>query len=93
MPPRERRTVDLVLIRKSLPPRIIEVDETQHFNPYRATTILLYPRTATVALDRSAWMKASLAKTRLEGGGFGRPCPRCFQSRAVVTRNGHSATR
>jgi hypothetical protein len=39
MPPRERRTLDCVLQRSGEPPRIIEFDETQHFNRYRALTI------------------------------------------------------
>ena len=43
MPPRERRTVDCVLQRRGEPPRIIEFDETQHFNHYRAVTIRKIP--------------------------------------------------
>lgn len=73
MPPRERRTVDCVLQRRGEPPRIVEVDETQHFNRYRAATIRRYPRSVKVAYDRRAWLAACDAKTRLEGGGFGRP--------------------
>ena len=78
MPSRERRSVDMVLRKRGQGPRIVEVDETQHFNAHRATTIRLYPRTAKVAFDRPAWLRACEAKKRLEGGGFARPCPPLF---------------
>lgn len=78
MPARERRTVDCVLRRRGEAPRIIEFDETQHFNAYRAQTIRCYPRTARVAYDRVAWLATCDAKRRLEGGGFGRPKPPLF---------------
>ena len=77
MPARERQSVDLVLIGQQMPPRIIEVDEIQHFNAPGDDNQAL-PRSATIAFDRSAWIAASLAKNRLEGGGFGRPCPPVF---------------
>jgi hypothetical protein len=78
MPSRERRTVDCVLQRRGEPPRIIEFDETQHFNAYRALSIRRYPRSLVVAFDRRAWLQACDAKRRLEGGGFGRPKPPLF---------------
>jgi hypothetical protein len=78
MPPRDRRTVDCVLQRRGEPPRIIEFDESQHFNRYRAATIRRYPRAMPVAYDRAAWLTASDAKQRLEGGGFGRAKPPLF---------------
>ena len=78
MPPREHRQMDCVLQRRGEPPRIIEFDETQHFNAYRAQTIRRYPRSARVAFDRRAWLAACAAKTRLEGGGFGKPKPPLF---------------
>lgn len=78
MPPRERRTVDCVLRRRGEPPRIVEFDETQHFNRYRALTIRRYPRSVLVAYDRAAWLAASDRKKRLEGGGFGQPKPPLF---------------
>ena len=78
MPPRERRTVDCVLQRRGGPPRIVEFDETQHFNRYRAMTIRRYPRSLRVAFDPTAWLAASDAKQRLEGGGFGKPKPPLF---------------
>jgi hypothetical protein len=78
MPPRERRSVDLVLQTRGQPPRIVEVDERQHFNRYRAMTLRSYPRSVTVGFDRRAWLAACDAKARLEGGGFGRPRPPLF---------------
>jgi hypothetical protein len=78
MPPRERRTVDAVLQKRGQPPRIVEFDETQHFNQYRAATLRRYPRTVTVAFPKQAWIERSLAKRRLEGAGFGRPRPPLF---------------
>ena len=78
MPARERRTVDLVLRKRGRPPRIIEVDEAQHFNAYRARTIRMYPRSVDVAFNRKLWLGACDAKGKLEGGGFARPCPPLF---------------
>ncbi len=78
MPPRERRTVDCVLQRRGEPPRIVEFDEVQHFNRYRASTIRRYPRSVRVAFDRATYLAASDAKVRLEGGGFGKPKPPLF---------------
>jgi hypothetical protein len=78
MPPRERRTVDCVLQRRGEPPRIVEFDETQHFNRYRALTIRRYPRSVRVAFDRRSWLAACDSKRRLEGGGFGKPKPPLF---------------
>jgi hypothetical protein len=78
MPPRERREVDCVLQRRGEPPRIVEFDETQHFNRYRALTLRRYPRSARIAFDRSTWLRACDAKARLEGGGFSRPKPPLF---------------
>jgi len=75
MPPRERRTVDCVLQRRGEAPRIVEFDEKQHFNRYRALTIRSYPRATAAAFDRRAWLRACEAKRRLEGGGFGVPKP------------------
>ena len=78
MPPRERRRLDCILQRRGEPLRIIEFDETQHFNGYRAQTIRRYPRSVRVALDRRAWLAACDAKARLEGVGFGTPRPPLF---------------
>jgi hypothetical protein len=78
MPPRERRTVDCVMKQPNGSTRIIEVDESQHFNHYRAKTLTLYPADIALAFDRSLWIEHSEAKKMLEGGGFGKPKPPLF---------------
>lgn len=72
MRPVERRTVDAVLLLPRRAPMILEVDERQHFNEFRALTLRNYPD-VPVAFDRNAWMAASLAKRKLEGVGFAKP--------------------
>ncbi len=54
MPLREHRRLDAVLMKRGQPPRILEVDETQHFNEYRATALRAYPRGVRVAFPKSA---------------------------------------
>jgi hypothetical protein len=78
MPSRETRRVDAVLDVGDGAPRILEVDETQHFNRYRALTLRGYPKTARVAFPVEDWIAQSEKKTRLEGGGFGKPKPPLF---------------
>ncbi len=70
MPRRESRRVDCVLKAANSNPRIIEVDETQHFNRFRAETLRLYPPEIELAFDRKVWAERSEAKKKLEGGGF-----------------------
>jgi len=77
MPPRETRRVDGVLEGDGTP-RILEVDERQHFNRYRAATLRRYPTDARVAFPVETWIHESDAKARLEGGGFGKPKPPLF---------------
>jgi len=77
-PPRERRTVDLILKRRGQPPQIIEVDEKQHFNQFRAITLRAYPSSTAIAFPKEEWLAACDAKTRLEGGGFAKPRPPLF---------------
>ena len=74
----ERRTVDAVLVVPGSPPRILEVDEKQHFNAYRAATLLRYKDDVPLAFDADLWIARSDAKAKLEGGGFGRPMPPLF---------------
>jgi hypothetical protein len=77
MPSRERRRVDAVLDVDGHR-RILEVDETQHFNRFRAITLRHYPRAVRVAFPIEAWIAQSEKKARLEGGGFGKPKPPLF---------------
>ena len=74
----ERRTVDAVLQVPGSPPRILEVDESQHFNGYRANTLSHYAGSVPLAFDARSWSERSVAKQRLEAGGFARPCPPLF---------------
>lgn len=78
MPARETRRVDAVLDVRGEAPRILEVDETQHFNRYRALTLRSYPPSARVAFPVERWIEQSEKKPRLEGGGFGKPKPPLF---------------
>ncbi len=58
--------------------RVLEVDEEQHFNVFRAETFKHYPGWAEVAFDVEEWRRLSANKTKLEGGGFAKanPCSR-----------------
>jgi hypothetical protein len=93
MPPRERRSVDLVLIGDRMAPRIVEVDEVQHFNAYRATTsgsIRVRLRLRSTARRGSLRARPSGA-SRAEDSHV--PVRHCFLARTAVTSNGHFVTR
>lgn len=77
-PMRERRTVDAVLVDEEGGRRILEVDEVQHFNAFRAATLHRYQHEVTVAFDVEAWLQRCRDKTRLERGGFAQPRPPLF---------------
>jgi hypothetical protein len=74
----ERRQVDSVLRCAGHPPRILEVDEKQHFNNYRARTLSFYGNELSFAFPVDVWVERSQQKRRLEGGGFSRPKPPLF---------------
>lgn len=74
----ERRQVDAVLLQSGQPPRILEVDERQHFNQYRAQTLAHYARDIQLAFPADVWIARSRAKSRLEEGGFATPRPPLF---------------
>jgi hypothetical protein len=74
----ERRTVDAVLQQESMPPRVVEVDEKQHFNRFRAQTLRCYSKEVPLAFPAGQWIERSEEKTKLEGGGFGSPKPPLF---------------
>src|SRR5205085_12697 len=69
MRPVERRTVDAVLKRDGEPPRILEIDEKQHFNRYRAQTLRRYLNDVPLAFPAGEWIGRSERKAKLEGGG------------------------
>ncbi len=78
MPSRERRTVDGVFRGPDGRLFIFELDEKQHFNEFRATTLSLYPGTMPLAFSRDLWIKQCALKRKLEGGGFAKPRPPLF---------------
>lgn len=78
MPQRESRRVDCVLKIANSCPRIIEVDETQHFNAFRAMTLRLYQQKIQLTFDPKDWIERSEKKTCLEKGGFAVPKPPLF---------------
>ena len=88
----ERRQVDAVLEIPGESPRILEVDESQHFNEYRARTLRHYLDQVRLAFPAQAWIAHSNQKTRLEGGGFGKPKPPLFPETVVDTVNVRSET-
>ena len=73
----ERRTVEAALVFGGSR-RILEVDEEQHFNQFRAITLRHYAGDVRVAFDTKRWLEQCDAKTRLEGGGFAAPRPPLF---------------
>jgi hypothetical protein len=73
-----KRRVDGILRVGSSCPRIVEIDECQHFNCYRASTFRFYSSEVPIAFDRDIWIRQSLFKKRLEGGKFGIPKPPLF---------------
>ncbi len=69
-----RRHVD-VLLQGAGGATVLEVDEIQHFNRFRATTLDSYPDDVEVAFPLALWHEKSVNKRKLEGGGFGRGRP------------------
>lgn len=77
MPKSEWRQVDAVLALPDGSRRIIEVDEAQHFNGYRATTLFRYSEVRT-AFPLRRWLKFCGDVKREPGGGFAVPRPPLF---------------
>jgi hypothetical protein len=77
MPPREHRKVD-GFYRYRGTAFLFELDERQHFNRYRAITLRSYPADLPLAFDADEWLRRCDAKTKVEGGGWGRPRPPLF---------------
>jgi hypothetical protein len=69
----ERRQVDAVLVVSGEQPRILEVDEIQHFNEYRAVSLRRYMDDIPLAFPAEVWRRRSYEKRKLEGGGFAAP--------------------
>jgi hypothetical protein len=62
MPPRERRSIDAVLVGADGRWAIVEVDEVQHFTPPRAQTLVHYTPATETAFDRGVWAERSRAE-------------------------------
>ena len=75
------------------PPRILEFDEAQHFNRYRAATLRRYPRTVKLAFPKQVWIERALAKERPEGGAFGAAKPLSSPAKAAAIASVPSVTR
>ncbi|WP_158677191.1 DUF7255 family protein [Arthrobacter sp. PGP41] len=78
MPLSERRSLDGVVTHRNGEHRIIEYDEEQHFNHYRALTLAHYPEWAVTAYDRNLWADHCRANEILPGGRFGSAKPPLF---------------
>jgi hypothetical protein len=78
MPTKEWREVDGVLRCAGCEPRIIEVDESQHFNCYRDITLRHYPTELPVAFDCAVWIDHSQAEPRQKTGKWAAPKPPLF---------------
>ncbi|MGA2216588.1 MAG: hypothetical protein ABSG51_00780 [Terracidiphilus sp.] len=78
MPPREWRKVDGILKCANRSVRIVEIDESQHFNCYRGKTLLLYPREIRLAFDRRTWIEHSTFEPRQQSGSWASPRPPLF---------------
>jgi hypothetical protein len=77
MPIREWRKIDGVLERGS-DRRIIEVDESQHFNLYRGITLRRYPAGLVLAFDHKAWLERSQHEPKQRSGKWAAPKPPLF---------------
>ena len=78
MPKNNRRQVDGILQGADSPPRIVEVDESQHFNCYRGKTLRLYPAELHLAFDRQTWIDRSQDAPKQKSGGWAKPKPPLF---------------
>ncbi|MCF6521747.1 hypothetical protein [Streptomyces sp. JJ36] len=78
-PPRERRSLDVLLTYEDGQRQILEVDEKQHFTAARALTLEHYPADVQLGFDASRWLARSRDLTGREpGGGFAKPRPPLF---------------
>lgn len=78
MPPRERREVDGMIGGLGSPWRLVEVDEAQHFNEFRAMTLSLYPEQVPLGFPKEVWLEASRHGRLIGPPGYWRPKPPLF---------------
>ena len=77
-PLREWREVDGIIGLRRGPARIVEVDESQHFNEYRAITLAAYPKDVRLGFPRDDWLSESKRQRATRGGGWAKPKPPLF---------------
>lgn len=78
MPTKEWRRIDGILFCGGRGPRIVEFDESQHFNRYRGLTLRKYPTNLKLAFDRMAWIQHSQDEPSQKSGGWATPKPPLF---------------
>jgi len=78
MPMREWREVDGLFGGRGIPWRIVEVDESQHFNEFRALTLGKYPKDVPLGFPKGAWLAESRRRRARAGGGWAKPRPPLF---------------
>ena len=76
--PREWREVDGVLGGRGVPRRIVEIDESQHFNEFRGLTLTKYPRDVSLGFPKAVWLTESRRRRAKGGGGWAKPKPPLF---------------
>lgn len=64
MPPRESRSMDAILQGMDGSMRLVEVDKSQHFDRFRATTLRLYPEEISLAFPVGDWLSRSESARR-----------------------------
>jgi len=77
-PFREWREVDGMLGLRHGPARLVEVDEAQHFNEFRAMTLAAYPKDIGLAFPKAVWLRESKSRRAIGGGGWAKPKPPLF---------------
>jgi hypothetical protein len=70
MPPRELRRVEITLLYPDGSRQFLEIDETQHFNQWRALTLDFYPDDVPVGFPKDQWKDRSNKTLKLKGGRF-----------------------
>jgi hypothetical protein len=78
MPANNRRTIDGILKIGDSAPRVLEVDESQHFNHYRGMTLRRYPANWPVAFDLQDWIPRCKNEPKQKAGNFAKAVPPLF---------------
>src|SRR4051812_48075502 len=78
MSPKERRRIDVTLIYPDGSRQFVEIDERQHFNSCRATTLQHYPVDAKLGFPKDAWLSRAHSTPAISGGKWAWPKPPLF---------------